>query len=50
MDSRENAQKAQNMKRDEASSGDYLNAVDDVLESECGRTSTQDELAHIAEC
>lgn len=30
--------------------GDYLNAVDDVLESRHGRTSTQEELAYIAEC
>ncbi len=30
--------------------GDYLNAVDDLLESKYGRTSTQEELGYIAEC
>lgn len=30
--------------------GYYLNAVDDLLEAKVGRTSTQEELAYIAEC
>jgi hypothetical protein len=50
MGSREKAQKAQNQKWDEIPYGDYLNAVDDVLESKYSRTSTQAELAYIAEC
>jgi hypothetical protein len=39
-----------NQKWEEMPYGDYLNAVDDLLESKYGRTSTQDELAYIAEC
>lgn len=30
--------------------GFYLNAVDDLLEAKAGRTSTQKELAYIADC
>lgn len=30
--------------------GSYLNTVDDLLEAKAGRTSTQKELAYIADC
>lgn len=43
-------QKVQKQEWENMPYGDYLNAVDDVLESQYGRTSTQDELAYIAEC
>ncbi|MBN2783899.1 MAG: hypothetical protein JXR25_03665 [Pontiellaceae bacterium] len=49
MSNRERSQEAQNQKWDEAFFGDYLNAVDDALESRCGRLSAQSELANISE-
>lgn len=43
-------EKAQGCKWADVPYGDYLNAVDDLLESKVGRTSAQEELAYIAEC
>lgn len=50
MGSRERAQRTQSQKWDEIPYGDYLIVVDELLESKCGRDSTQEELAYIAEC
>lgn len=50
MGSRERAQRTQSQKWDEIPHGDYLIAVDELLESKYGRDSTQEELAYIAEC
>jgi hypothetical protein len=50
MDKRKNPHTAQKQKWEEMPYGDYLNAVDDLMESSHGRASTQEELAYIAEC
>jgi len=50
MFSRKTAQKSQDLKWEDIPYGDYLNAVDDLLESKIGRTSTQEELRFIADC
>jgi hypothetical protein len=42
--------KSQNQKWEEMPYGDYLTEVDDLLESQYGRTSIQEELTFIAEC
>jgi hypothetical protein len=50
MVNRKRAQRTQRQKWDEIPYGDYLIAVDELLESKYGRDSTQEELAYIAEC
>lgn len=50
MSSRQRAQDSKKQKWEYVPYGDYLNAVDDLMELKYGRASMQKELAYIAEC